>query len=248
MKFSTIAAVASFLTLASTKPLGGKHHHNHKRVLITETFTAVVTEYEYASTTLWVTAGEAPGPTSTPPASPPETHPAPVYTPKPNTRKAPKKKSTPAATQQSSSTVTPQVLPPPAPTTTEAPPPPAPKTTEAPPPPPPATTEAPPPPPPATTEAPPPPPPATTEAPPPPPPSSTPVVYAPPQPAPSQPPSSDSGAECGKVGGKCSGDVTFYDITKADFGACGGHSDGLSEDIVALAAGENPTPSSAEPS
>lgn len=46
--------------------------------------------------------------------------------------------------------------------------------------------------------------------------------------------SSSSGGSCGTVGGKCSGDVTYYE---AGLGACGWTNDGNSEDVFALAHG-----------
>ena len=48
-----------------------------------------------------------------------------------------------------------------------------------------------------------------------------------------------TGGACGDIGGQCTGDATFYDVTPADWTACGTHVDGLTEDIFAIAASEN---------
>lgn len=48
-----------------------------------------------------------------------------------------------------------------------------------------------------------------------------------------------SGGACGEIGGQCTGDATFYDVSPGDWTACGTHVDGLHEDIFAIAAGEN---------
>lgn len=50
-----------------------------------------------------------------------------------------------------------------------------------------------------------------------------------------------SGGACGTIGGQCTGDATFYDVSPNDYTACGTHVDGLKEDIFAIAAGENPS-------
>lgn len=49
-----------------------------------------------------------------------------------------------------------------------------------------------------------------------------------------------SGGACGDIGGQCTGDATFYDVSPSDWTACGTHVDGLTDDIFAIAAGENP--------
>ena len=61
----------------------------------------------------------------------------------------------------------------------------------------------------------------------PPPPSVTPKVEEPPA-------SASGGGACGTVGGKCVGDLTFYE---AGLGACGTYNDGNSEAVFALAHG-----------
>ena len=58
-----------------------------------------------------------------------------------------------------------------------------------------------------------------------------------PAPSPSQGSSADSGlsgGSCGTIGGKCSGDITYYQV---GLGACGWTNDGSSEDVFALAHG-----------
>ncbi|MCJ1467433.1 hypothetical protein MMC07_006058 [Pseudocyphellaria aurata] len=249
MKFSTIAATASFLTLVSTKPLAGKHHHNHPRAIVYETFTTEVLEIEYASTTVWVTAGESSSPTTTP-----------VH------KKLASKKTSASAPSPAATTVeapapsaTAEAPPPPA-TTTETPAPLA--TTESSPPPPstpeqPSSTPAAAVPPPSSTPAAAVPPPSSTPAlvvPPPSstlalvvPPSSTPAPYVPPPPPSTPPSTSPSGgsstSSCGQVGGQCSGDITFYDILPGQYGACGFEDvNGLTDDIVALPFGEKLIP------
>lgn len=62
-----------------------------------------------------------------------------------------------------------------------------------------------------------------------PPPSATPKVETPPAST-----GGSGGGACGEVGGKCSGDLTFYD---AGLGACGWYNDGNSEAVFALAVG-----------
>lgn len=77
--------------------------------------------------------------------------------------------------------------------------------------------------------------------------SVTPVSVTPvsvtPQPAPtSTAPTNNyasSGGACGDIGGQCTGDATFYDVSSGDYTACGTHVDGLKDDIFAIAAGEN---------
>lgn len=48
-----------------------------------------------------------------------------------------------------------------------------------------------------------------------------------------------SGGACGDIGGQCTGDATFYDVYSTDYTACGTHVDGQTDDIFAIAAGEN---------
>ena len=215
MKPSVHLAIASILALTAAVPL-------EKRVLVVETVTDVVVQTVQSTTTIWVKPTQAhiaahahhhghkhPAPSS---SSTLTLAPAPVPTPPSSSAEAP---SLPATTSASTSPQQPAPVVQPAPKKAAAAPQPAPVVNNAPSSP------------------------AAAPAPAPAPQSPSPA------PAPSTPqpqsnsyssPSANSGstADCGQVGGTCSGDITFYDT---GLGACGWTNDGTTEKVFALAHG-----------
>ena len=250
MKLLTIAALASFIAIGAAQPL-----ENGRRAIVTRTVTTEVVEIEYEYETVYVTPGQvvatstqvnvaghqkdgykhqdfhkrssttttststlAPveAPTSTPaPVQTPTSTPAPAQEPTPVKEPAPVQTPTftPAPVQEPAPTQSPTSTPAP----TQQPAPVQEPTTSAAPLVPSSTPAAP--------AA-----PATSAAP------AAPVA----SPVSNSYDSGSSTADCGKIGAHCSGRISFYDITKAPgvYNACGWQSDGLTEDIVAIAAGE----------